>query len=326
MLAMIPQDFDVSPSAEDGDATLFTALRPDVWHIVVANPVKRGANFQTINITQHHWPRYSVARAVTTLAKSDGTPSDAQRLGIEVDKRGSLSLSLGENRFQIDPKLAEELRKDVPALKRAAKRMIESNSRYEVSDAESHHGHSVVTDGRCLAEAIAFERELRKTLDPRNFGVYSAFCTWRDFVCDDPLKRNHVAEGMSTEMAGWDPESIEDDEYWESVFDIQEQLFGHRIWGPGVRSTIDGMNQAFLRAFERLSSIQFAQFILMNGMHAGGPFHPLATLLGLMSFEDYKTWRTRQFQPDSPDEQEIRTHSSFIELLGIGDQLHTTSE
>ena len=54
-------------------------------------------------------------------------------------------------------------------------------------------------------------------------------------------------------------------------------------------------------------------------MHQGGPFHALATLFGLIDFDGYKYWRTREFQPDSPQEQEIRTHSSFIQLLGLTD-------
>lgn len=71
--------------------------------------------------------------------------------------------------------------------------------------------------------------------------------------------------------------------------------------------------------FERLSSIQFAQFVLMNSIHRGSPLHALATLFGLSDFDRYKYWRTRGCQSDSPEEQEVCTHSSFIELLGLSD-------
>jgi hypothetical protein len=223
------------------------------------------------------------------------------------------------NEYRLPEELLTEMRKDLPILKNAGGKVKLGATGFEVVGATTSRGLPVITEHRSLADAIAFEREMRKTLDPRKFALYSAYCTWRDFLRDDPTKKNAIASGMAEEMATWDPDGIGDDGYWQSVFEIQEALWGARIWGPGIGAEADVLFDAFSRAFERLPSVQFAQFVLMNGMHRGGPFHALATLFGLLDFEGYKYWRTREFQPDSPEEQEIRTHSAFIELLGLRD-------
>ena len=75
---------------------------------------------------------------------------------------------------------------------------------------------------------------------------------------------------------------------------------------------------AFFRAFGRLSSIQFAQFVLMNGIHRGGPFHALAALFGLLDFDGYKYWRTREFQ--ASDEAPVplwRGHGMHVRFTGL---------
>jgi hypothetical protein len=318
MLAMIPNDFDVSAVFRDNEVSLFAARRPDVWHFVLATVKKRTPNHQSIDISQFHWPRYSVACALAS-ACDGGIPDLIKQLGMRVSG-DNLSVTLRGQQYFLPEKLLVDMRKDLPILEKAVAKVKTDKAGFKVSGAVTSRGFTVVAEQRCLAESIAFERETRKTLDPSKFGVYSAFCTWRDFLRDDPSKKQDIATGMAEEMMTWDPESIGDQVYWESVFVIQERLWGKRIWGPDVDSEEGVLFDGFFRAFERLSSIQFAQFILMNGMHRGGPFHALATLFGLIDFDGYKYWRTREFQPDSPQEQEIRAHSSFIQLLGLADR------
>lgn len=316
MLAMIPNDFGVSTVFRDEEASLFAARRPDVWHFVLAT-TKKVQNFQSLEIGQFHWPRYSVARALAA-GKDGAMPELVRQMGLCVDG-DSLSLTLRGRQYALPEKLLADMRKDLPVLEKALARVKSEAAGFEVIGAVTSRGHAVVAQQRCLAEAIAFERETRKKLDPRKFGVYSAYCSWRDFLRDDPSKMADIASGMAQEMVTWDPDTFGDEAYWQSVFEIQERLCGARLWGPGVKAQEGVLSDAFQRAFERLTSIQFAQFVLMNGMHRGGPFHALAALFGIIDFDAYKYWRTREFQPDSPQEQEIRTHSSFIQLLGLAD-------
>lgn len=316
MLEMIPQEFDVKLISQNEGGALFAACRPDVWHFVLATTKWSVSNYQSIDIGQFHWPRYSVARALASGGM--GVPPLVRQLGMQLDQ-DSVSVSVRDRVFRLSPTIVKEMKKDLASLERAMTKVRATAEGFEVIDAETSRGFSVVAEQRCLAEAIAFEWEVRGHLDYANFAVYSAFCTWRDFICDDPTKAADIARGMAEEMISWDPTRIGDDPYWESVFQIQERLWGTRLWGPGIDAEEDVLRDILLRAFGKLSSIQFAQFVLMNGMHRGGPFHAFATLFGIIDFDGYKYWRTREFQPDSPEEQEIRTHSSFIELLGVRD-------
>jgi hypothetical protein len=317
MLAMIPTNFDVALVSQDDDASLFAARRLDIWHFVLATITKVTPNHQSIGIEQLHLPRYSVARALTSDG-SAGIPELVQRLGIHL-RGDTLSLTLQGKQYRLPEKLLAGMHKDTLMLKKAVGKVKARETGFEVVGAVTTRDFPVITEQQTLAEAIAFERETRKALQPEKFAVYSAFCTWRDFLCDDPGKQSDIARGVAKEMMSWDPNTISDEAYWESVIEIQEGLWGARIWGPGVDAEEDVLFEAFAGTFERLSSIQFAQFVLMNGMHRGGPFHALATLFDLLDFEGYKYWRAREFQPDSAEEQEIRTHSSFIELLGLRD-------
>jgi hypothetical protein len=317
MLAMIPNDFKVRPIFQSAGSSLFATRREDIWHFVLATTRKISPNHESIDIGQFHWPRYSVARALAANAGAE-CPAMIRELGFTFGAKAA-TLSLGGVVYPLPAGIIAEIREDVDFLKRSSSKVVTGVGGFQVADATTSRGHTVVAESKCLAEAIAFERETRHELELRRFGVYSAFCTWRDFLRDDSSRREIISAGMAQEMIGWDPGSIGDDAYWDSVFTIQESLWGTRIWGPEVDAEQEVLNDAFSRAFERLSSIQFAQFVLMNGMHRGGPFHPLAALLGLSNFADYKHWRTRKLQPDSQEEQIIRTQSSFIELLDIGD-------
>jgi hypothetical protein len=320
---MIQNEFDVELVFQDESASIFSACRPDVWHFVLATTNQVAPNYQSIDISQFHWLRYSVARALTSQGSAN-VPHLVQKIGIQVGGE-HLTVTLRERQYRMPENLLAEMRKDLPILEKAAAEVKAGAVGFEVSGTVTSRGYPVVAEQRSLAEAIAFERETRNTLDPRDFAVYSAFCTWRDFLRDDPNKKRSIATGMAQEMMNWDPDVIGDDACWESIFEIQERLWGVRIWGPGVDTEQDALIGAFFGAFDRLSSIQFAQFVLMNGMHQGGPFHALATLFGLIDFDGYKYWRTREFQPDSAEEQEIRTHSSFIELLGLNDRVAVIS-
>jgi hypothetical protein len=117
----------------------------------------------------------------------------------------NLSITLRGKQYCMPEKLLTDMRKDLPILERAAAKVKAVSPGFEVSGAVTSRGLPVVAEQRCLADAIAFERETRKTLEPSNFAVYSAFCTWRDFLRDDPTKKRAIATHMAEEMMTWDP-------------------------------------------------------------------------------------------------------------------------
>ncbi len=314
---MIPNDFDVELIFEDETTSVFAAERQDVFHFVHASIKNKNSNFQQIDISQFHVPRFEIARALTFSAEN---PIPELLKQHEIRSEGDeIHISLNDRSYCLPKNLVEIIRKDLFLLKNSLTSVRFEDEGFAVLEAKTSAGFPLITEQRSLAEAIAFERKSRGFLDPSNFSVYSAYCTWRDFLRDDPTKKNSIARGMAKEMVSWDPNSFGDDSYWDSVFDIQERLWGDRYWGPGLETSEELLFNSFLKAFSNLSSIQFTQFVLMNGMHQGGPFHALATLFGWLDFDSYNSWRTRGYQPDSVDEQEIRTQSAFIRLLGISD-------
>ena len=121
---------------------------------------------------------------------------------------------------------------------------------------------------------------------------------------------------MADEWMSWDLASIEDDAWWASAVDLQKSVFGRVVIHPEMQLTRDDIAREFRTALGQLTPVEFAQFNLMTGMHPGGPFHPLGVLTGHISMEACKWWRTRPYQADSIEEQEIRTHLSLIDLFG----------
>ena len=65
-----------------------------------------------------------------------------------------------------------------------------------------------------------------------------------------------------------------------------------------------------------LTRTQRVQFILMNGMHSAGLFLPLAAVTGVISFDHYAYLITSGLQPDSPEEQDLRKETAYIQLYG----------
>jgi len=315
MLEMIPKDFDVERIAATTNASVFAARRRDVWHFILATTERLQPNMLQVGIRQFHWPRALVA---ATLDPEIARPIPVQTPDLRLRATGDgVEVSLGDQWYRLPETLLRKMREDIRTLRRAQSQVTNTPGGFIVHDEATPAGHQVVVSSRLLADAIAFERESRKALDPSDFGAFSAYCTWRDFIYDSPERKRSIANGMAQEMVSWDTSAFGDDIYWSEVSELQAVLWGEVLWGRGLEPESETLEAAFSATFERLSSIQFAQFVLMNGMHPGGPFHPLALLFGVQDSESYLQSRTRGHQPDSLEEQKIRTDTAFIQLLAI---------
>lgn len=70
---------------------------------------------------------------------------------------------------------------DLNLLNAARSQVVETQSGLAYSGIRTAAGHEIHHQSRRLVEAIAFERETLSELEAGNFGIYSAFCTYRDF-------------------------------------------------------------------------------------------------------------------------------------------------
>lgn len=165
-----------------------------------------------------------------------------------------------------------------------------------------------------LIEAISFEKEVRVRLNYREFGIYSAFCTLVDFCMNKPVAMSQIREHIEGQFS-YDPAEIGEG-FRSLAMNVQSKLFERPFWGLGIHVEVDEAIASLAEAMSRLSSVQRAQFTLMNGMHGAGLFLPLAVVSGVASFEDYISWKTSHLQPDSDEEQSIRRDVAYIKLLG----------
>lgn len=318
---MIPSDFHVSLVAQTNTHSIFAALRDDVWHFIFV--AGEGRNQQLL---QRHIPRYTVAKAINSLElkAKQGIPSDSilvtkesRRGDVAFFPNGTLGIIYGES---IIPVIHDEARKfstDVEILHSLEKGISEQQGKFILQNAKTHGGNIVQASSRELIEAIAFERELRGYLDARSFAVYSAFCTWLDFIAPSESERmRDILSGVAEQYSQIDFGSDDGDSYLNSLMEVQERVWGTVLCGPGKSTTKDELARHFISSLEGVGGFKFSQFVLLNGMQSGGPFHPIALLTGLMDWDEFNYWRTFPFQADSDEEQQIRTQNASIQLLG----------
>jgi hypothetical protein len=233
----------------------------------------------------------------------------------------NLELVLGnEAEYRLPEWFVLELKKDIPALDKARSRVAEKEEFFCLQRLKTHAGHPIESKSRDLLEAIAFEKTTYPRLQAGNFGVYSAFCTFRDFETSIKFPDCLIAELLETQF-GYDPAEVPD-EVHEIFLKIQHQLLSKPIWGRGIKSELKTAAAILAEGIGRLSRTQRVQFILMNGMHSAGLFLPLATVVGLSAFETYADYMCKSWQPDSPEEQERRIQTAYIKLYG---ELTTTA-
>jgi hypothetical protein len=319
MREAIASDFAVQQVAEDKNWLLFASERKDFFHFVEYDT---GAN----SVTQHHIPHLAVARAIETAESGRSKLTDqAQGYVASVQGRISIASQVGSEMFLVidgdaipfsvlGAGIDERLKRTSPMLITARKRVVFEKGQYEIPGAKTHHGNPLSSVSRDLIEGISFEKLLRRRLNARDLGLYSAFCTHADFPCALG-KRNCIKELLDRHVDRYG-QDFPDNVLGAVAPEVQRRLFPFTIWEPGV--TIDSARamDALQAAVAKLDSVQATQVVLLNGMHGANIFLALATVTGILTFDQYKDFQTADFAPDSEEEQFLRISTSFIELFG----------
>lgn len=331
MDGVISNDFNVKQILKNNENESFFAIRrKDVWHFLRSSVNcnnEEGVLSMNTEITQQHTPRYLVAEAIYSLInynklfrekyneKDPVATVESDRIGFFSRGNKSYDISLIKTENGLPKEFCEILEEDIETYQIAKEKVKFQDNLYILPRAKSYHKNPVASPYKRLIESISFEREYRKRLDAHKFGIYSAFCTWRDFCFETELQKSIIEELVDFQF-GFDAEEIDFEPFLHVASAVQEQLLKKSIWGKGISVNRDEAVDILEEGFRKLSSIQIAQFTLMNGMHQGGLFLPLAQVLGLNSWERYIEWSTDGFQPDSDEEQVIRTETAFIRMLG----------
>lgn len=323
----VAADFGVQQVAVDKDWVLFAAEHKDFFHLVELDTKSAG-------ISQHHIPHLALARAIEKAAEGrtqltmNGTSYVAPATGAISVASGFAS---GEMLLVIcnedavpfsvlDAGLGERFLRTTGVLAAARKKVIldEGTGHYELPGAKTHDGNPVSSLSKDLMDGIAFERSLRRRLNARDFGLYSAFCSHMDFPCALHSKScirefvDQIREWPSPSSPEWHTNGFRD-----LALEVQEKLFPFPIWAPSVAQfdsarAADGLE----KAIAKLSPAQATQVVLLNGMHGADIFLALATVTGIRTFEHYQRFVTADTPIGSEPEQFIRISASFIELFG----------
>jgi hypothetical protein len=337
MIQMTQADFDVELLAASEDSALFGALREGgnqtvstpngpwmshvmgVWHFVA---VTGGGNF--LQTRQWHIPRYEMAREMEQRKKAfdqfgnrSSSPIVGDIAGLHMRMASPTELAIhlpGGVILTVDPAFTQKLHSDIGLLEKARADVRERAGEFFIPDLKTAADNPVESPSQSLLAAIAMEKLMVPEMEAGNFGVYSAYCTYRDF--DDPVQMSDelIRELTETQLA-YDPESISDD-ICDMFADVQKKLLSEPIWGKGVRMSVDQAAPILAAGMAKLTRAQRTQFILMNGMHGAGLFLPLAAVLDVCSFEQYGDYMCQGMAPDSPEEQERRIETAYIALFG----------
>jgi hypothetical protein len=313
LLMMIPTDFDVVRIGSYETVTLFGAERKDLFHFVC---YEAGSGLR-----QYHIPHFRIADAISSAGgRTEETLQYplADDLSLLTQKSGPLGLLTGEVCFLLNgsagSSIGDRMIRAAEVLNTARKRVVCENGHYVVADAKTQGGKPVSSKSCLLMDAIAFERSLRRRFSAKQFGLYSAFCTHRDFPCALD-KKSCLKQMVEAHFEQFDAGAHSED-FLQMIMAVQEALFPYRIWGKDEKVPVDRAIEALAAVVSKLGRVQRTQWVLLNGMHGGSLFLQLAVISDVIAWEDYRRFQTQNYQPDSPEEQSIRSSASYIELFG----------
>ena len=337
LISMTKAEFNVDLISKYDESALFGALRKGgservstangpwqthvmgVWHFVAVTG--SGNMFQT---RQWHIPRYEMAREMAQRKKvfdqfgdRTSSPIAGEIAGLHMRMANPENLAVhlpGGEVFAIHPAFTLKLQSDIPLLEKAREKVRERDGEFYIPRLNTAAGHAVQSSTQSLVEAIAFEKATRPRMTAGNFGIYSAFCTYRDFDMSIQAPDSMIP-GLLECQFQYDPEEIPA-EIHELFLTTQHRLLSQPVWGRGIQMSSDEAAPILAEGMASLTRTQRVQFILLNGMHAAGHFLPLAALLGLCDFDEYAYRMCQAWQPDSPEEQDRRRETAFIRLYG----------
>lgn len=320
MQGVIQNDFDVDHVYSEGKNSIFAKLRKNIWHFVCATSTP-GDN---ISIGQRHIPRYSLACAVRELREMGNLTPEGFQGEMLCSPALKCLASRKKDRFDIDlfvtknglpAAFGKSLYFDIDILNKAKAKVKCINGEFVLPRSKSFNGHPISSPSISLIEAIAFERELYGRLDVKKIGIYSYYSAWRDYCVDTPFPPENVRQQVDIQFQ-YDAELVDDEELMALTMQLQRNYFSSPIWGKGVSVEKDAAMQILGDALSRLSSVQIAQFHMLNELHGIDLFATFATVTGMLSFKGYTAMKTLHFQPDSVEEQRFRTEIAYIELFG----------
>ncbi len=337
IIEIIKHDFHCEVVGDSENCKLFAALRTtnetiktdrgywndhvmDVWQLIAVSTTELG---HVKHLRQWHIPRFSMARAWANIQGE--AKHDAEQSFVEIKEGLSFKRCESGQWFLLHSDgigcavaqgLIARMREDREFLEKARSLVKEENGMHflEGNVLKTQGGHRIEHESRALLEAIAFEKITTKRLSAKYFGIFSAYCTYRDFALSTELTDvvlDELLETLKIKSNAHQSPGLRD-----MFVRVQEHLWGHEIWRNGLLVPAAQARFDLALAMSSLTRSQRTQFILMNGMHGGPVFLCLAVIHGFCTFEEYTDAISAPYQADSLEEQEVRKAVSYMALFG----------
>lgn len=315
----VQHDFDVDHVYTEGKYSIFAKMRKNIWHFACATSMPD----VEISIGQRHIPRYSLACAVSELREMrmlnpegfDGEMLYSSALKcLAIRKNNRFDIDLFVTTRGLPLKFGKSLYCDIGILNKAKAKIKCINGEYLLPRSKSIKGHPISSKSIRLVEAIAFERELNGRLDVKKIGIYSCYCTWRDFCFDTPFPLKNVQKIIAVQLK-IDAELIDDEKLMALAMQVQRNYFSSPIWGKGISVEKESAVRILGETLSRLSSVQIAQFHMLNELHGTDLFATFAAVTGMLSLKAYMDLKTMHIRPDSREKQRFRTEIAYLQLF-----------
>jgi hypothetical protein len=332
---MTAMDFEVSALGRTDTSLLLWATRRGasgvfdgistvgIWHFVEVSE-----DSGSFNIRQWHIPAFKLADRVAGLLRIPDDFGAAASLPIVYEVENGISLVMvepGVIHFGLSSSsgatvpmsgpMDDLLQKDVQALEAARAEVHElPQGGYELPGAETPGGRPVCSSSDEMIAAVAFERLTEVRLLASSFGIYSAHCTCSDFPATEQMGDDLIERLASGALAQDVQEARSTVREWYA--EAERRLFSSPIWSDYEQTPAARRSEVLGAAMASLTRTQRVQYVLMNGMQNADVMMPLAVLSGVITFEQYADTRCEGLQPHSPDEQDIRKVTAFINLYG----------
>jgi hypothetical protein len=212
-----------------------------------------------------------------------------------------------------------QVEEDVRILEECQSQIESEGDVFYLSNLKTPAGFPVASESKSFIEAIAFENSILGKLDATQVGAFGAYCVWRDLITEKGLPRNYFEQLVENQFE-YDAEDFKESPFLDLAMDVQEALLDRPIWGVVDEEVIqieaDEAVEVLLDGMGKLSGYQLTQFYLMDQLHQAGLFLPIAQVIGMIPWEQYVSWKTQGYQPDSYEEQSLREETAFIKMIG----------
>lgn len=303
--------------ARDADRELFAERRQDIWHLAVRRSSERTGGGRELGVlAEYHWTRLKAARAFVALRKGRKSP-EAEDLGLSLDARGDLVLTLAGRDFVLSADMVSALVWDAHCLSTIRRTVRSHNGQYPVVLNDASEEKRLVCPNRSVAEGLRFDVERCAWWSDSTY--VSTFFTWQKYRGRSKRRDNLAAWLVSALRDGRPGADGERPDLGSR--ESQARLFGEPLFTERAGRPVRRLDEIVGRTLAGLSRVQLAQLDALTSRDGRAGVHGLALLRGDIGLAAYVDAIAPGLDHWSPDAQAIAQHACVV--LGFGNDVQS---